>query len=99
MVNDGLLDVTVLPNLPADQRSKVFGALMTEGRAAIDKQAKTARVPWAEVESPEEIYVNLDGEPLSARRALDGRLHRRLRFEVQAYAIRFHFPDATTLLT
>ena len=90
MVNDGLLDVTVLPNLPADQRSKVFGALMTEGRAAIDKQAKTARVPWAEVESPEEIYVNLDGEPLSAR---------RFRFEVQAYAIRFHFPDATTLLT
>ncbi len=90
IVNDGLLDVMVLPDLPADQRSKVFGALMKEGRAAIERQVKVARVPWAEVESPEEIYVNLDGEPLSAH---------RFRFEVQPDAIRFHFPDHSPLVT
>jgi lipid kinase YegS len=88
-VNDGQLDVGILPAVPNAQVPQVIGTLMKEGLAAVQRAVVTARVPWIEVEADDEVSVNLDGE-LQA--------DRKLRFEAWPGAIRLHLPPDCPLL-
>ena len=68
LIDDGLLDLTILPELDRAARLETFSRLFREGAAAIRTQALTARSSWIEYESADNLNVNLDGEPMLVRR-------------------------------
>ncbi|MHC4939244.1 MAG: lipid kinase YegS [Planctomycetota bacterium] len=88
-LDDGLLDVRILPGVPPDQVGEAMSVLMRDGLDAVERAIVSARVPWLEVEADEGISVNLDGEPQSGK---------KLRFEVVPNAIRLHVPASCPLL-
>jgi lipid kinase YegS len=90
VLNDGMLDVGILPDVPEGQQAEAIGALMTKGLQAVKDAAKYWRVPWVDVDAPKGIYVNLDGEPTHAT-------HHR--FEVEPKRLRLHLPESTQLLS
>lgn len=86
LVNDGLLDVSILP-APQD----VVGTLkdlLADGWG-IDNMFVRARLPWVEIKLSEGLYINLDGEPLEGE---------SLRFSVRPGALRVHLPANSPLL-
>ena len=86
LVNDGLLDVSILP-APQD----VVGTLkdlLADGWG-IDNMFVRARLPWVEIKVSEGLYINLDGEPLEGE---------SLRFSVRPSALRVHLPADSPLL-
>ena len=89
LLDDGLLDLTVVPELSGEVMS-TLGTLFSEGKhAALEEVAERARLRevWIEAEQP--LTLNLDGEPLQAR-----------RFHIQCVAgrVRLHLPAHTPLL-
>jgi lipid kinase YegS len=86
LVDDGLLDVSILP---APQ--EVVGTLksLLEGGLGIDNLFVRARLPWVELKSAEGLDINLDGEPLRGE---------NLRFEARPGALRIHLPAHSPLL-
>lgn len=89
LIDDGLLDVTVVPELVGEV-ARTVGTLMTEGRqAALDRIAVRAQFPWLEIESDRPLTLNLDGEPLEAT---------RFRVECAARRVRMHLPPGCPLL-
>ena len=67
LIDDGLLDVTVVPPLDGEVAA-TLGTAMLEGReAALERVAIRARLPWLEISAPLPLTLNLDGEPLQAR--------------------------------
>ncbi len=85
-VDDGLLDVSILPT-PQDMVG-TLGTLLGGGNG-VESLFVRARVPWLEVEAAEGLDVNLDGEPLEGR---------KLRFSVSPGALRVHLPAGSPLL-
>jgi lipid kinase YegS len=63
LVDDGLLDLTILPELDHAARLDAFAHLLREGAASIRGKLVTARSSWIEYQSRDELNVNLDGEP------------------------------------
>jgi lipid kinase YegS len=90
VLNDGLLDVGILPDVPEDQQAKAIGALMTKGLQAVKDAAVYWRVPWVEVDAPKGLYVNLDGEPTHATQH---------RFDIEPKRLKLHLPESTELLS
>lgn len=89
LVDDGLLDVTVVPELHGEVAATI-ATLMASGKsAALERVAVRARLPWLEIESPEPILLNLDGEPLESS---------RFRIDCVPRAIRMHLPLDSPLL-
>ena len=84
LLDDGLLDVNILPNPARGQRAAALQALLREGKVALWRQAVSARLPWVELEAPEPLQVNLDGEPISGT---------KLRFEVLPGALQVCAPE------
>ncbi len=86
-IDDGMLDVCIVP-APADAVG-TLGTLLSGGLLGIDTVSVTARVPWLEIEAPDEFDINLDGEPYAAK---------RMRFSVKRRALRLHLPKDSPLL-
>lgn len=83
LVDDGLLDVTIVPELDG-QVATTLGAVVAEGKAAaLDRVAVRTRLPWLELEATAPMTINLDGEPVEAR---------RFRLECVARRLRMHLP-------
>jgi len=82
-IDDGLLELTVIPELSGELAS-TLGTLVRDGqRAALERIAVRTRLPWVELEGLAGPFtLNLDGEPLQARRfrveCVPGRLRMRL---------------------
>ena len=89
VLDDGLLDIGVLPDVPDGEQGKAIGALMTRGLDAAKDAALYWRVPWVEVDAPDGLYVNLDGEPTHAT------AHR---FDIEPASLALHLPESTELL-
>lgn len=68
LLDDGLLDLMILPELDHAARLDGFSHLLREGAAGIRTELVTARSPWIEYEAENELNVNLDGEPMLAKR-------------------------------
>jgi len=68
LIDDGLLDLTILPDLARASRLDAFSRLMREGAAALRAEMATARSSWIEVETSEDVNINLDGEPMLVKR-------------------------------
>ncbi|WP_313740793.1 lipid kinase YegS [Pseudomonas sp.] len=83
VVDDGLLDVGVLP-APQD----VVGALRDLWGG--DGLFVRTRLPWVEIKSAKGLNINLDGEPMQGE---------SLRFEARPAALRVHLPADSPLLS
>lgn len=89
LVDDGLLDVTIIPELTGEVGATV-ATLLTEGRhAALEQVAVRARVPWVEIAAPQPLTLNLDGEPVEST---------RLRIDCVPRRLRMHLPPGCPLL-
>ena len=88
-LDDGLLDLSVLPELPEAERAEKLGALLKEGMPALEREIVYQQLPWIEVEVPSGLHVNLDGEPIR---------REKIRFEVREHWIRFHLPATAPLV-
>jgi lipid kinase YegS len=82
-IDDGLLDLVILPEVPQERIAEKLSGLVSEGRAAIEREAVSARLPWLEVDVPTGLHVNLDGEPIR---------DTRFRFDTHRHWLRFHLP-------
>ena len=91
LVDDGLLDLTVIPELSGELLATV-GTLVKEGqRAALERSAVRARLPWVELESGDgAMTLNLDGEPVDAI---------RFRIDCVPGRVRMHLPADCPLRT
>lgn len=87
-VDDGLLDVCIVP-APTDVVG-TLGTLLSGGINGLQSVALTARLPWLEIEAPEGLDLNLDGEPMESS---------RLRFAAMPAALRVHLPANSPLLS
>ena len=88
-VDDGLLDVTVVPELSGEVAATV-GTLVTDGKAAaLERVAIRAQLPWVQIDCPEPLTVNLDGEPVASR---------HFRIECVPQLLRMHLPPGSPLL-
>jgi len=83
LIDDGLLDLSILPDLPRAERTAALRELIQQGKVALWRHSVTARLPWLELTADEPVQVNLDGEPISGK---------TLRFEVLPGAVKACLP-------
>ena len=89
VIDDDLLDLTIVPELEGEVGATV-GALLIEGKqGALDRVAVRRQLPWVEIEGAEPFVLNLDGEPVEAR---------RFRIDCVASRLRMHLPPGCPLL-
>jgi len=88
-IDDGLLDLGILPDVARGQRAHALHELLHEGKVALWRHAVTARLPWLELTADAPVQVNLDGEPISGK---------SLRFEVLAGALEACLPEGAPVL-
>ena len=81
LIDDGLLDICIIP--AAEDTVGTLGTLLSGGLLGVDTVAVSARLSWLEVEAPEAIDINLDGEPFSAQ---------RMHFSARPQALSLHLP-------
>ena len=88
LVDDGLLDVTVIPEL-SGEIAATLGAVVSEGKdAALGRVATRARLPWLEITAQSPLALNLDGEPVEST---------RLRIDCVPGRLRMHLPPDSPL--
>jgi lipid kinase YegS len=68
LIDDGQLDLMILPELDRAARREAFSHLLREGAAGIRAQQITTRSSWIEWQSDDDLNVNLDGEPVLVKR-------------------------------
>lgn len=89
LLNDGLIDLRILPDPGRENTGEVIREFIVDGLDAIERRVIGARVPWLEIEAPAPLQINFDGEPV--RRT-------RFRFDASPNAIRAHLPENCPLL-
>lgn len=83
-IDDGLLDVTVIPELTGEVGSTV-GTVLTQGKeAALERVATQARLQRIEIRAEKAMTLNLDGEPVQSRRFVIECIPGRLRMHLPA---------------
>jgi lipid kinase YegS len=90
LLDDGQLDLTVVPELSGEVLS-TLGTLFSDGKhAALEQVAVRARLHQLWIDAMQPMTLNLDGEPLQAR-----------RFHVRCVPgrVRMHLPADTALLS
>lgn len=89
IIDDGLIDLTIVPELAGEVGGTVR-TLITEGKqAALDRVAVRVQLPWVEIEAPTPLTLNLDGEPVEST---------RFRIQCVARRVRMHLPPGCPLL-
>lgn len=89
LLDDGLLDLTIIPELTGTVAA-TLGALITGGkRAALEQVAVRRRLPWVEIQADVPITLNLDGEPTTAH---------QFRIDCVPGRLRMHLPPGCPLL-
>lgn len=86
-IDDGLLDICIVP-APQDVVG-TLGTLLSGGVLGLEAVSVNARLPWLEVQAPEGLDINLDGEPLESA---------SLRFAARRGALRLHLPPDSALI-
>lgn len=83
LADDGLFDLALLPEMPFEQLLPQLGERLFQGSLVELESLVEHRTTWLELESPTEMQVNLDGEPIYGR---------HLRFEIVPNALRLFAP-------
>mmetsp|Transcript_9136 Transcript_9136/g.27450 ORF Transcript_9136/g.27450 Transcript_9136/m.27450 type:complete len:189 (+) Transcript_9136:985-1551(+) len=79
-VDDGMLDVTYIINPPLTQIPTILGDLQNDKR--LDGPRGQIRCSWLEVDCPDELQINRDGEPMRAKHYKFDILPQRLKVHV-----------------
>ncbi|MDI1254159.1 lipid kinase YegS [Thermomonas sp.] len=83
-IDDGLLDLTVVPPLDGEL-AETLGTAMFDGRAAaLERVATRVQLPWLDISAPRPLTLNLDGEPLQALAFRIDCVRGRLRMHLPA---------------
>lgn len=81
-IDDGQLDITVIPELSGEVAASIATLLREGRRAALERVAERARLREVTVEAEQPLVLNLDGEPVQARsfriQCVPGRLRMHL---------------------
>ena len=89
LIDDGLLDITLVPTLEGEVAATV-GTLIAEGKqAALERVSTRLQRPWLAIAADAPLTLNLDGEPLEAR---------AFRIECIPGRLRMHLPPDCPLL-
>lgn len=80
VLDDGKLDLLVVPNVPWSDLMAVIAELMHIGLDFDFEHVEYRQVPWIEAETEHTLQVNVDGEPITGRRFRFEVLPRRLPF-------------------
>lgn len=88
VLDDGLLEGMIIPEVPLDQFLALIGDFSRLDQEADFSHLQQFRGPWVEIEAPDGLQVNADGEPLSGT---------RFRFETTETRLRFHLPPIAPL--
>ena len=88
LIDDGLLDLMILPAMDRAARLDAFSGLLKEGAQGIRAKLVTKRTSWIEYESEHDLNINLDGEPIVAK---------RFRVECRRCALPVRFGESTLL--
>lgn len=89
LIDDGLLEVTVIPGLEGEVAA-TLGTLVRGGKqAALERVAERRQLPWLEIDAPAPLTLNLDGEPVQGR---------HFRIECVRHRLRMHLPEGCPLL-
>ena len=89
-IDDGRLDVTVIPELSGEVAA-TLATLVKDGKeAALDRAAVRIQLPWVAIDADEPFVLNLDGEPLESR---------LFKIECVAGRLRMHLPEECPLLS
>jgi lipid kinase YegS len=89
LIDDGLLDLTIIPELTGTVAA-TLGTLITGGkRAALEQVAMRRQLPWVEIDVDAPITLNLDGEPETSR---------HFRIDCVPGRLRMHLPAGCPLL-
>ncbi len=84
LIDDGQLDVTVIPELTGEVGA-MLGQLVTGGKeAALERVATRARLNRVEIFAEKPLTLNLDGEPVEASHFRIECVPRRLRMHLPA---------------
>ena len=75
-LDDGMLDLTILPALDHRARLEVYAHLLRDGAAGLKQVLPNVRSSWIEFESRENLNINLDGEPM-VRKSFRARTRRQ----------------------
>ena len=87
-LDDGFIDLVSLNDFPAEKISQVIQELIESEVGG--EYVQRYRVPWVEWESEVEMPINLDGEPISAK---------KIRFEVLPAAIKLVLPENCPMIS
>ena len=89
LIDDGLLDITLVPTLEGEVAATV-GTLIAEGKqAALERVSTRLQRPWLAIAADAPLTLNLDGEPVEAR---------AFRIECVPGRLRIHLPPGCPLL-
>ena len=88
LIDDGLLDLTILPAMDHAARMDAVSHLLRVGAAAIRSKLITARSSWIEYESDHDLNINLDGEPT---------VLKQIRFECRHRALPVRLAESALL--
>ncbi len=89
ILDDGLLDLTIVPTLEGEVAATVASVVADGKEAALERVAIRVQLPWLEIAAREPFHLNLDGEPLEAM---------RFRIECVPARVRMHLPRHCPLL-
>ncbi|KAF6265511.1 hypothetical protein COO60DRAFT_960408 [Scenedesmus sp. NREL 46B-D3] len=90
LLDDGLLDFTLLFGSPGSQAAALASELVSAGLSQAQGGVQLLRLPWMVVEARHDLKCNRDGEPSLPS--------NRLVFEVLPRRILLHLPDKRLLL-
>lgn len=89
-IDDGLLDLTIVPELTGEMAGTLATLLKDGKHAALDQAAVRAQMAWVDIVSDQPLTLNLDGEPVESA---------RFRIECVPGRVRMHLPTDCPLLT
>jgi len=89
LLDDGLLDLMILPAMNRSERLDAFSHLLREGAQGVRAKLVRSRSSWIEYESEHDLNVNLDGEPA---------VLKRFRVECRRHALAVRLGEDAPLL-
>ncbi|WP_086479657.1 lipid kinase YegS [Oceanospirillum sanctuarii] len=90
LLDDGLLDLNILPKTEQQTLTDTLQYFMLDNGAVLQNLMIHRRVPWLEIEAEQSMNINIDGEPLSGQ---------HFRFEIHTAALKMHLPRRAPLLS
>jgi hypothetical protein len=85
----GRRDDHILPDVPRSELGQTVKDLLSTGLEAVERSVVSARLPVLEITAEKDIFINLDGEPISGR---------HFKIQVMPQALRLHLPATSSLL-